>query len=331
MLKFLLRRILLLVPVLAGLLILTFVMVRFLPTDPAHALAGEQATPEQVERIREEYGLNKPVHEQFLTYVQHVAEGDLGRSFTSGQPVLSEVSRRLPATIELALAAMIIAVGMGIPLGTWAALHRGRRIDEALRILSVSGLAIAPFWFAIMLQLLFAMDLDILPVRGRLDTPSADGFVIIHAFFTGQFARFLDGIAHIAMPAFTLGFAMMATILRFTRSGVLETLPQDYVTYASAMGVRHRRLVWVYVLRNSVVSVVTQIGLLTGTLIANAVVVEAIFDWPGIGSYAVSAILASDYQATLAVTLVVGTGYALINILVDAVQAAIDPRVRQQL
>jgi peptide/nickel transport system permease protein len=336
MLRFAIRRILLVVPALFGLLILTFVLVRIVPSDPSAALAGENATAEQIETIRTQYGFDRPLYEQFLIYLGQVLRGDLGSSVYSNRPVAGDIAQRLPATLELTLAALLLAAGIGIPLGVLAAVSHNTALDHVLRVFTVGGLAIAAFWLAIMLQLLFSMELDWLPLRGRLGVavdapPDITGFYLIDSLLSGELGTFWDALRHIALPAITLSFGAMATITRFTRSGVLETLQSDFVLYETAVGYPRWVIIGFYVLRNSLVATVTQIGLLFGALISGAIVIEAIFDWPGIGSYAVQAIFNADYKAILAVTLLVGVIYALVNILVDLVHGWIDPRVAEQL
>ena len=223
-----------------------------------------------------------------------------------------------------------------VALGVVAAVRHNAWIDHALRFFTVGGVAIASFWFAIMLQLLFAMELNVLPLHGRIgavtDAPARlTGLYLVDSLLTGRFDIFRDALAHLALPAVTLSFGSIATITRFTRSGVLETLQKEYVLYEAAAGYPRWLLIWVYVLRNSLVATITQIGLLFGALLAGAVVVESVFDWPGIGSYAVFAIFTSDYKAILAVTLLVGVVYALVNIVVDVIHGVVDPRVAEQL
>lgn len=336
MLRFVLRRVLLVIPVLLGLLVLTFVLVRIVPNDPAAALAGQNATPQQVAEIRAKYGFDKPLLVQFAVYFRQVVQGDFGASIYSGRPVATDIGQRLPATLELTFAALLLGVGLGVPLGVIAAVRHNKLVDHALRFFTVGGVAIASFWFAIMMQLLFAMDLDLLPLRGRLDTATdvptfITGFYVLDSLATGRLDVCWDALRHLTLPAVTLSLGSIATITRFTRSGVLETLQKDYVAYETAVGYPRRVLVGVYVLRNSLVATITQIGLLFGALLAGAVVVESIYDWPGIGSYAVSSILNADYKAILAVTLLVGVVYAGVNIVVDLVLGLIDPRVAEQL
>jgi peptide/nickel transport system permease protein len=333
-LRFLVRRVLLVLPVLFGLLVLTFVLVRIVPNDPSAALAGQNATPAQIAEIRAKYGFDRPLIVQFFVYLQQVLRGDFGTSIQSGRPVVTDIGQRLPATLELTFAALGLGVLLGVPLGTLAAVRHNRLLDHLLRFFTVGGIAIASFWLAIMLQLLFAMQLDLLPLRGRLsaimDAPrQLTGLYLVDSLLTGRFDIFWNALRHLTLPAITLSFGSLATITRFTRSGVLETLQKEYVEYETAAGYPRWRLVSVYVLRNSVVATVTQIGLLFGALLAGSIVVEAVYDWPGVGSYAVFAIFTSDYKAILAMTLFVGVIYAAVNILVDVLHGVIDPRVAE--
>jgi peptide/nickel transport system permease protein len=336
LLLFLIRRLLLAIPALLGLMVLTFVLVRVVPADPATTLAGETASPPQVEEIRRKYGFDLPIYEQFAIYVGQVASGDLGNSVFSNRPVMLDVRRTLPATLELIFVSLLLATLIGIPLGTLAAVRHNGLLDHVVRVATVGGLAVASFWFAIMLQLLFSMELEWLPLRGRIGVnigapPGVTGFFLIDSLLAGRWDQFTSSLRHIALPAITLAVPALATIARFARVGVLDTLQRDFVLYETAVGYPRRRIVWIYVLRNSVITAVTQVGLLFGALVSSAVAVEAIFDWPGLGSYAVQAILASDYKAVLAVTLVVGVIYAIVNILVDLVHGLLDPRVAEQL
>ena len=332
MARYILRRVLLALPALFGLVILTFVLSRVVPGDPAATLAGDAATPAQIADIRAQYGLDRPILEQAVIHVRQVLTGDFGRSIFSGRPVAEEIAQRLPATLELTFAALFLSTVLGIPLGLLAAINHNGPVDHLVRLLSVGGLAIASFWLAIMLQLVFSMDLDILPLRGRIDValgapPRVTGSVLIDSLLAGRLDMFGSACRHLVLPAVTLALPGLATIARFTRSGVLETLQKDFVLYARAAGYGRVRLAAIYVLRNAVNVTVTQIGLLFGALISGAVAVEAVFDWPGLGTYAVQAILSADYKALLAVTLVVGVVYAVVNVAVDVAQALIDPRV----
>ena len=336
MARYVIRRLLLALPALFGLIMLTFILSRVIPGDPAATLAGDAATPAMIAEIRAQYGLDRPIIEQAFIHIRQVMTGDFGKSAFSGRPVAEEILQRLPATLELTFVALLLASLIGIPLGLLAALNHNGPVDHLVRLLSIGGLALASFWLAIMLQLLFSMELDILPLRGRIDVAlgmpaRVTGFVLIDSVLAGRVDLFLNGLLHLLLPAITLSLPGLATIARFTRSGVLETLQKDFVLYARAAGYGRFRLAAIYVLRNAVTLVVTQIGLLFGALISGAVAVEAIFDWPGLGTYAVQAIISADYKALLAVTMVVGVVYAIVNVVVDVAQALIDPRVAEDV
>jgi peptide/nickel transport system permease protein len=335
MLAYIARRVALALPALFGLVVLTFILSRVIPGDPAATLAGDSATPAQLADIRARYGLDRPLMEQAWVHMRQVLSGDLGNSIFSGRPVSEDIARRLPATLELTFVALFLATALGIPLGLLAAMNHNGPIDHLVRVLSVGGLAMASFWLAIMLQLQFSMEWDLLPLRGRMDVPlglppRVTGFMLMDSLLAGRGDMFVDAARHLVLPAVTLALPGLATIARFTRSGVLEALQKDYVLYARAAGYGRFRLATIYVLRNAVTVTVTQIGLLFGALISGAVAIEAVFDWPGLGTYAVQAILSADYKALLAVTLVVGVVYAVVNVLVDVAQALIDPRVALQ-
>jgi peptide/nickel transport system permease protein len=332
MLAFILRRSLLSLPSLFGLLVVTFLLVRVAPHDTAAFLAGDAATPEQLARLRAEAGLDRPIWDQFIAYTAKVAHFDFGESAFTRRTVSTDLRDRLPATLTLTISALSISILVGVPLGVFAALRHNEWPDHVLRIISVLGVAVAAFWFAIMLQLLFSMQLGWLPLRGELSAtvarpPTVTRFLLIDCIIAGRWDAFADALRHLILPAFTLSLGGLASIVRFTRAGMLDTLQNDFVFYERAMGYRRSRLVWGYVLRNSITATITQIGLLFGGLIAGGVVVEAIYDWPGIGSYTVQAILTGDHQVLLAVTLMVGVIYAAVNILTDLVHGLVDPRL----
>jgi peptide/nickel transport system permease protein len=311
-------------------------LIRIVPADPAAALAGDNATAQQIENIRHQYGFDRPILEQLVLYLGQVLRFNFGESQYSHRPVGMDIRQRLPATLELTAAALLIATGLGIPLGVIAGVYHNRWPDFLLRVISITGVAVAAFWFAIMLQLLFAMQLEWLPLRGRLGDgivppPDLTGSLILDSLLAGRWDALWDALRHLVLPAVTLSLGGLATITRFTRAGVLETMQKDFVLYERAVGYPRRRLIWIYVLRNSVTAAVTQIGLLFGALIAGAVVVEAIFDWPGIGNYAVLAILTADYKVMLAVTLRIGVIYTVVNILTGLVHGLLDPRLWEQL
>ncbi len=329
LLHFVLKRLAWLVPTVLGVVAITFVISHVIPADPVRLVAGDTATPEQVEALRRELGFDRPLWVQLAVYVKRLASGDMGRSLFTGRPVLEDLVGRLPATIELTLVAMLFTVGLGIPLGVVAAIRRNSLFDHAVRFVTVSGLAIATFWLGIILQLAFAMKLGWLPLGGRIGgfpPTGVTGLYLVDSLLDGDLAAFADALAHVVLPALTLGFPALATVVRFTRSGVLDVVHSPFVLYERAMGFPPAVVVWKYVLRNALVSTVTQIGLLFGLLLAGAVVVEAVFDWPGLGYYAVNSIVKSDYNAVLGFTVWTGTIYILVNLLVDVVLMFVDPR-----
>jgi ABC-type dipeptide/oligopeptide/nickel transport system permease component len=318
-------------PTLLGLVLMVFAISHVVPSDPARVMAGENASAEQVAALRHRYGLDLPLPQQFAHYVGDVATGNMGTSLFTQRPVAEDLWSRLPATLELALYAIVIAVIAGVPLGVVAALRRNSPLDHLVRVVTITGLAMAAFWLAILLQLLFSMWLGLTPVQGRIDGWGPDpitGFYTIDALIRGDWETFGQSLRHLALPVLTLALPAMATIVRFTRAGVLNVMSSNFVFYQAAMGIPRRRVVWKYILRSALIGTLTQIGLIFGNLIAGAVVVETVFDWPGLGSFAVNSILQSDYNAITGFTLFVGVVFILVNLLVDVAQAVLDPRGR---
>ena len=324
-----LKRLLWFVPTAAGLIAIVFFISRVIPSDPVALIAGETASKAQIEALRAKLGLDRPLLVQLADYYRQLLSGDLGTSLFTTRPITEDLFARLPATIELTIAAMLIAIMLGIPLGVVSALRRNTPVDHILRILTVAGLAVASFWLALVLQLIFAMDLGWLPLQGRITgfpPPPVTGFMVVDAALAGRMDRLVNALAHLCLPAMTLAIPALATVVRFTRAGVLDTLQQPFVTYQSAMGIPNSLIVWKYVLRNALTSTVTQIGLLFGVLLAGAVVIETVFQWPGIGSYAFEAILQSDYAGVMGFTVYAGGVFMLANLLVDIAHELIDPR-----
>jgi len=326
-----LHRILWFAPTLFGLLVVTFVISRVVPSDPVALVAGETATPAQVEALRHQLGYDRPLPVQFLDYLVRLARGDMGVSLFTRRPIVEDLAHRLPATIELTVVAMIVSVLLGVPLGVLSALWRNSLLDHTLRVVTVSGLAIASFWLGIMLQLLFAMRLGWTPLNGRLSgfpPRSLTGLYLVDAAVTWDWSTFGAALQHLALPAATLAFPALATLVRFTRAGVLDVMQSNFVLYERAMGLPRPLVVWKYILRSALTSTVTQVGLLFGILLAGAVVTEAVFDWPGIGTYAVSSIVRSDYNAVMGFTVWAGTIFIVVNLLVDVAHTLVDPRER---
>jgi len=326
-----LRRLAWFVPTLLGLLTVTFVISRVIPGDPVALVAGDTATPAQVEALRRQLGFDRPLPVQFVSYVGRLLRGDMGTSLFTTRPIADDLASRLPATIELTLVAMAVSVMVGIPLGVVSAIWRNSVLDHILRVITVSGLAIASFWLGIMLQLLFAMRLGWTPLNGRLQgfpPRGVTGLFLVDAVLTGDGSAFGSALAHLALPAATLAFPALATLVRFTRAGVLEVMQSNFVLYERAMGLPPSVIVWKYILRGALTSTVTQIGLLFGILLAGAVVTETVFDWPGIGTYAVNSIIRSDYNGVMGFTVWAGAIFLIVNLLVDLAHTVIDPRER---
>lgn len=328
-LEIVLTRLFWFVPTLLGLILIVFFISNVVPTDPVRILAGENATTAQIEALRRELGYDQPLLVQLWMYMQSLLTGDLGRSLYTQRPISQDLLRRLPATLELTFAAILIAILIGIPAGVVSALRRNSLVDQILRLLSVSGLAVASFWLAMELQMLFSTRLGVTPLNGRISGFGPDhvtGFMVLDSILTADWESLRSSLMHLLLPAVTLALPAAATILRFTRAGVLEVINSNFVLYERAMGLPSSLITWKYVLRNALISTVTQIGLIFGVLFSGAVVVEAVFDWPGLGTYAVQSILQSDHKAILGFTMLVGVVFILVNLLVDIVHTFIDPR-----
>jgi peptide/nickel transport system permease protein len=322
-------RILWFAPTMLGLLLLVFVLSRVVPVDPAILMAGENASADQVQRVREDIGLDRPLPVQFLTYVRNVLQGDFGTSLYTHQSVFDDLCARLAPTFELTFVAALLAALIGIPLGVACALRQNLWLDYALRIAAASCLAAASFWLAMQFQLLFSLELGWLPLAGRTEgfpPETGTGLLIVDATFAGDWELLGSTLRHIALPAFTLALPAAATLLRFTRNGMISAIHSPSVAYQTAMGLPRRTIIWKYALRMALTGAVTQLGLVFGILLTGAIVVETIFDWPGLGSFAVRSILQSDYNAVMGFTLFAGAIFVLVNLLVDLLQAAIDPR-----
>ncbi|MFD5213510.1 ABC transporter permease [Microbacterium sp. NPDC058345] len=328
------RRLLFLIPTLFGLSLLLFAWVRALPGGPAIALLGEKATPEAIERVNELYGFNRPLYEQYFTWVGRLLQGDFGSSIVTSRPVVEEFFRRFPATIELSILALIFAVGVGIPLGYWAARRHGRLSDHSAVVLSLVGITIPVFFLAFILKYFFAVQLGWLPSDGRqdprIDATHVTGFYVWDGLITGEFDAAWDTVLHLVLPALALGTIPLAIIVRITRASVLEVQNADYVRTGKAKGVTSSTLRSRFILRNAMLPVITTIGLQTGLLISGAVLTETVFAFPGIGSFLARAIFARDFPVLQGFIIFIAIAYALINLAVDVSYSLIDPRVRVQ-
>ena len=332
MLRFVVRRLLLLVPILIGLSILLFLWIRALPGGPAESLLGERATPEAIEQVERTYGLDRPIWAQYWRYVQNLAQGDLGTSIASRRPVTEEISRRFPATIELAVAAMIFAVAFGVPLGFVAAKRYGTAVDHGSLVVSLLGISIPVFFLAILLKYVFAVELGLLPTIGRqdvlIDADHPTGFYVLDGIITLNFVAAWDAILHLILPAIALGSIPLAIIARITRASVLDVQNEDYVRTARAKGVPSRIVDRRHVFRNAMLPVVTIIGLQTGLLLSGAILTETVFAIPGMGSWLAGAIEVRDYPVLQGGILFIAVVFVMVNLLVDLSYALLDPRIR---
>ncbi len=303
MLGYIIKRLLLAIPVLIGVSILVFAIIRFIPGDPARAIAGVHASPEHIEQVRRELLLDEGLHVQYYLFMKNLLQGDLGRSTYSRRPVTTELSERFPNTVKLSLAAMFIATVVGMTAGIISATRRYSIFDYSSMVGALVGVAAPVFWLGIMFQLLFAVRLGWLP--------------------SGQMGTF----KHLILPSLTLGLATAALIARITRSSMLDVLRQDYITTARSKGLAERVVTYKHALKNALIPVVTVMGLQFGTLLGGAVLVETVFSWPGIGRLMVDSILRRDYPVVQGAVLLLAVTFVLINLLVDVMYAFLDPRI----
>jgi peptide/nickel transport system permease protein len=333
MLRFVVRRLLLLVPILLGLSILVFAWIRALPGGPAEALLGERLTPESRAQVEEQYGLNDPVYVQYWRYFRTtVVDRDLGTSITTRRAVSDELKQRFPATIELAVGAMIFAMTLGIPLGYFAAKKYGGTFDHASLLISLLGVSIPIFFLAILLKYIFAIKLGLLPTVGRqsvlIDTPHPTNFYILDAIIAGDPEALWDCIKHLILPAIALGSIPLAIVARITRAATLDVQNEDYVRTARAKGLPPRTVDLRHIFRNALLPIATIVGLQTGLLLSGAVLTETVFAWPGIGTWLVEAIDNRNYPVLQGGILFISLVFVLVNLIVDLSYALINPRIR---
>ena len=317
---------------LLGVSIVVFFMVRAIPGDPAQLLLGQQATEEQVQQVRHNMGLDKPVIVQYGIFLADAVRGDLGDSIVTGRPVTTELLARFPATLELTAFAMLVAILVGVPVGVISAVKQYSWLDKFTSVLALTGISMPIFWLAMILIVIFFVNLGWLPFPGRLSTgyavTSITGLVLVDSLLTLNFPAFWDGLKHLILPAIALGTIPMAVVMRMTRSSMLEVMGEDYVRTARAKGVVPWRVIFKHALRNAMLPTVTVIGLQAGLLMGGAVITETIFSWPGVGQIAYDSVNRRDYAMIQGVVLYGATLFVLINLLVDVLYAILDPRVR---
>ncbi len=332
MLKYVVKRVLMVIPVLIGVSIIVFSLMRVFSPDPAPVVLGQHATEETMQAWRQANGLEEPVVTQYLHYVAGALQGDLGTSYYTKSPVAEEIGARFPATIELAVVAIIFASLVGILLGVIAAVKKNSVFDAAGTLLALVGVSIPIFWLGILFIMFFSGFLHLLPSGGRINVllqpVHVTGFYSIDAILQGNWEGLKDAAIHIILPALTLGMYSMAIITRMTRSTMLDTLGQDYIRTARAKGISEARVVGKHALRNSLIPVTTVIGLQFGALLGGALLTESVFSWPGIGKFTVDSILKSDFPIVQGIVLLVAVIFVIVNLVADLIYAYLDPRIK---
>lgn len=333
--KYILKRIGSSILVLLGIITITFIIARVIPSNPEVQWAGQRATAEQLEQARVELGLDKSIIEQYFIYLGDLIQGDLGTSLQNKEPVTSELIRYVPATVELVLVAFFIAIVIGIPLGIYSAKKKDKMLDHFGRFFSIGAVSLPTFWVALFFQLLFYKTLNWLPIGGRVSIeatifgtmPDITGMLLLDSILVGDFTLFFDALKHMVLPCITIALYPIGLVSRMTRSALLEILDEDYITAGQSYGLTSFKMLWKYALKNSLGTTATDVALSMGYTLTNTFLVESIFSWPGIGSYIASAITSMDYPAILGVTLFGAICYIALNLIADII-IALDPRVR---
>ncbi|TWT14532.1 ABC transporter permease [Planomicrobium sp. CPCC 101079] len=331
--QFVAKRLLLMIPILIGISILTFAISNTIPGDPARLILGPKATPEGLEELREEMGLNDPLYVQYGRYMGGIVQGDLGESTYSQRPVLNDLLRYTPATFELTMFAMVVTLLIGIPFGVISASRKDKLADQFTRVFALLGVAMPAFWLGLLLLLFFYLKLGVLPGSGRLDGGMAPpdyitGMYTVDALLTGNWPVFYAAVMHLILPGITLAAVTIGMITRMTRSSMLSVLKSDYIRTAYAKGAPENRVLYGHALRNGVMPVITLLGMAFGHALGGSVLVESVFSWPGLGQYAVNAITYLDFPAVMGVTLLIAVIFILVNLIVDTLYFFIDPRLK---
>jgi len=329
--KFILKRVLAAIPTLFGLSLLLFAITRLVPGDPVRLALGPQASEQQVQALRTEMGLDEPIHVQYMNWLAGIFRGDWGMSLRTSQNVLTDVSVRFPATLELVTVAIVLAVGLAVPFGVTAAKYKDRWQDHASRLGALVGVSVPRFWLGIVLQVIVVVQLGLLPLSGRLEgspPPAVTRFYLVDSLLAMQLDTFADALKHILLPAVTLSVATLAQVSRLVRSDMIEEENQNYILAARAYGLPRDLITYKYMLRNAFSSSLTVIGLAFGVLLGGAFVVEIVFAWPGMARYGVNSIIFQDFNSVMAVVMIIGVAYLIINFVVDVLYAVLDPRIR---
>ncbi|MGQ5522903.1 ABC transporter permease subunit [Chitinimonas sp. PSY-7] len=333
MFSFILRKLATVIPTFIGITLVAFALIRMIPGDPIEVMVGERRLdPEMHAAAMKRLGLDQPLHVQYLTYLNKLTEGDLGISLVTREPVTKEFLALFPATVELAMCALLFAVLLGLPAGMIAGLKRGSIFDHGVMGAAMTGYSMPIFWWGLILIMFFSVSLGWTPVSGRIaieyDIPVRTGFLLIDSWYSGEEGAFKSAVMHLILPTIVLGTIPLAVIARMTRSSMLEVLREDYIRTARAKGLAPVRVVVVHALRNALIPVITVIGLQTGTLLAGAVLTETIFSWPGIGKWLVDSISRRDYPVVQAGILVSATIFIVVNLIVDILYGVVNPRIR---
>jgi len=326
------RRIIGAIPVILGISFLIFLLMHIAPGDPVTLLLGDDATPADIERTRREWGLDRPLMVQYWDFLTRAVTGDFGRSLKFNEPVMKLVWERLPATLELAFASLLVAISIAVPLGVYSAIKHNSLLDHAGMSVALIGVSLPNFWLGIMLIYFLGGQLNLLPVAGRIEygieIKSVTGLYLLDSLLTGNLPAFWSASQHLLMPAVTLGSALAAIITRISRSSVLEVMRQDYVVTARAKGLSEKTVIWRHILRNALITIVTILGLQLGALLSGSVVTETVFSFPGIGDLLIQSISARDYKLTQVLILMFAVTYFVVNLLIDVLYSWIDPRIK---
>lgn len=332
MLKYTLKRILMAIPVILGIVTIVFVLMRVFSSNPAYLLLGQRASAERVAELTSYLGLDQPIWKQYVIYLGQMFQGDFGDSLFSGLPVMQEIGDRLPATIELALFSVFIAAVLGVTLGVICAVKQNSALDRLCQVGGLVGVSLPKFWLGLMLIILFAVNLGWLPVSGRFDfmnkPETITGFMILDSIITGNWGALGSTLRYMLLPGISIAIASVGTIMRYTRSTMLETIRQDYIRTARAKGLRERVVIVHHALKNALIPIVTVIGMELGGLFSGSVLVETIFAWPGVGKYIVDGINNSDYAVVQGGCLLVALISVGMNLVVDLLYGLLDPRIR---
>lgn len=336
MLRFLIRRTFLGIIVLFGVLTITFIVTRVIPSEPAARWIGPRATAEQIAQARIELGLDQPLIVQYITYLKGLFVGDWGVSITSHQPVLTEIITFLPASLELIFGGIILAIIIGIPLGVLTAIYKERWVDHLARGFSIGGVSIPAFWLAMILQFIFYQQLGWLPLAGRVDTEvsllspidTITGFLLVDSLIQGNWEFFSSALKHSILPILTMAAFPLGVVTRMTRSSMLEVIGEEYIRVSKAYGISKLHLIFKYALKNALGPTTTALGLTFAYALTSTFLIESVFNWPGLGLYTSNAILSADYPVIMGITIFVTASYLIINLIVDVILAILDPRIK---